>query len=238
MGSYEDIGEVSTVKNSGLQLAMHTGGRLVVTTPKAGQIRDLINQYLIEANSGQYDYVKALAEFSSKDESALTFKKGEIIAVVPKHDAYTEKGWLYGIKDGRYGLFPSDFVERMSPQAIRREMRVITKVTRSSIRDQYQTYNEANNNNVDPNIDSDNYEEQGNTWDSNRLMPRTDEDGLSEVSASAANVTNDGKHPLLEFAMKYFREGKFEAVMSDSTNEPNEEWKKGEKKKAKKKKSG
>ena len=92
---------------------------------------------------------------------------------------------MYGIKDGRYGLFPSDFVERMSPQAIRREMRVITKVTRSSYRDQYQTYNEANNNNVDPNIDSDNYEEQGNTWDSNRLMPRTDEDGLSEVSASA-----------------------------------------------------
>ena len=86
---------------------MHTGGRLVVTTGKAVQIRDLINQYLIEANSGQYDYVKALAEFSSKDDSALTFKKGEIIAVVPKHDAYTEKGWLYGIKDGRYGLFPS-----------------------------------------------------------------------------------------------------------------------------------
>ena len=28
---------------------------------------------------------------SSRDESALTFKKGEIIAVVPKHDAYTEK---------------------------------------------------------------------------------------------------------------------------------------------------
>ena len=27
----------------------------------------------------------------SRDESALTFKKGEIIAVVPKHDAYTEK---------------------------------------------------------------------------------------------------------------------------------------------------
>ena len=41
------------------------------------------------------------------------------------------QGWLYGIKDGRYGLFPSDFVERMSPQAIRREMRMISKVTRS-----------------------------------------------------------------------------------------------------------
>jgi len=51
----------------------------------------MLNQYLIEANSGQYDYVKALAEFKSKDESALNFKKGEIIAVVPKHDAYTQK---------------------------------------------------------------------------------------------------------------------------------------------------
>jgi hypothetical protein len=61
----------------------------------------LVNQYLIEANSGQYDYVKALAEFSSKDESALTFKKGEIIAVVPKHDAYTEKV--------RYGVFFNPF---------------------------------------------------------------------------------------------------------------------------------
>merc|ERR1719242_1542733 len=236
---YEDIGEVSTMSNSGLQMVMHTGGRVVLSANKAGQIRNLLNQYIVEANSGQYDYVKALAEFSSKDESALTFKKGEIIAVVPKHDAYTEKGWLYGIKDGRYGLFPSDFVERMSPQTIRREMRVITKVTRSSYRDQYNQYNEANNNNLEANnIDSDNYdEENGHTWDSNRLIPRhPDEDGISEVSASAANVTNDGKHPLLEFAMKYFREGKFEPVLSDSTNDPNESGK--EKKKAKKKKSG
>ena len=155
----------------------------------SGQIRDLINQYLIEANSGQYDYVKALAEFSSKDESALTFKKGEIIAVVPKHDAYTEKGWLYGIKDGRYGLFPSDFVERMSPQAIRREMRVISKVTRSSYKDnQYQTYNEANNNNNVGDQDSDLDDDHlGNgNWDGNRLLPRPpEEDGISEVSASA-----------------------------------------------------
>ena len=59
--------------------------------PFLGQFKDLLNQYIIEASSGQYDYVKALAEFSSRDESALNFKKGDIIAVVPKHDAYTEK---------------------------------------------------------------------------------------------------------------------------------------------------
>ena len=62
-----------------------------VTIFSPGQIKDLLNQYIIEASSGQYDYVKALAEFSSRDESALNFRKGDIIAVVPKHDAYTEK---------------------------------------------------------------------------------------------------------------------------------------------------
>ena len=55
------------------------------------QIKDLVNQYIIESSSGQYDYVKALADFNSRDESTLNFKKGEIVAVVPKRDAYTEK---------------------------------------------------------------------------------------------------------------------------------------------------
>lgn len=55
------------------------------------QLKDLLNQYIIESNSGQFDYVKALADFTSRDESTLNFKKGEIIAVVQKHDAYTEK---------------------------------------------------------------------------------------------------------------------------------------------------
>ena len=37
-------------------------------------------------------------------------------------------------------------------------------------------------------------------------MHTGDADNLSEISASAANVTNDGKHPLLEFALRYFRD--------------------------------
>ena len=76
---------------SGLQMVMHTGGRVVLSANKSGQIRNLLNQYIVESNSGTYDYVKALAEFSSRDEGALSFKKGAVIAVVPKHDAYTEK---------------------------------------------------------------------------------------------------------------------------------------------------
>ena len=42
--NFEDIGEVSTIKSSALQLVMHTGGRVVVTTNKAGNARTLWNR--------------------------------------------------------------------------------------------------------------------------------------------------------------------------------------------------
>ena len=133
----------------------------------------------------------------------------------------------------------------MSPQAIRREMRVITNVTRSSYKDHYQPTNSAlmenNNNNLNNNqspIDTD-FElgHRGDTWDHRRShLDHAEPDGISEVSASAANVANDGKHPLLEFAMRYFREGKFEGLTSDDGH-PNNGSLKENKKKPKKKKS-
>ena len=122
----------------------------------------------------------------------------------------------------------------MSPQAIRREMRVITNVTRSSYRDHYNHH--ENNNTIE--IDHPDYPEEdmgggGGTWDSSRRLVPDVEDGLSEVSASAANVANDGKHPLLEFAMRYFREGPEKFEQEDQHNGSLKD-----KKKAKKKKSG
>ena len=95
--SFEDIGEVSTSKHSGLQLVTHQGERIVLTTEKAAQIKELINSYIVESNGGgaNYDYVRALADFSSRDENMLKFRKGEIVAVVPKRDAYTEKVYIF-----------------------------------------------------------------------------------------------------------------------------------------------
>ena len=58
------------------------------------------------------------------------------------------------------------------------------------------------------------------------------EEGLSEVSVSAANVANNGKHLLLEFDMRYFREGQEKFDQEDQHNESLKD-----KKKAKKKKS-
>ena len=46
-----------------------------------------------------------------------------------KDDEYTQRGWLYGIKDGQYGLFPSDFVDPLSPRSIRKEIKAISRIT-------------------------------------------------------------------------------------------------------------
>ena len=51
--------------------------------------------------------------------------------MVSKEDAYTERGWLYGIKDGQYGLFPAQYVEKMSPRSIRKEIKVTEKNSNS-----------------------------------------------------------------------------------------------------------
>ena len=39
--NYEDIGEVSTVRQDGLQLVMHQGGRVLFNTDKAGEASKL-----------------------------------------------------------------------------------------------------------------------------------------------------------------------------------------------------
>ena len=51
--SFEDIAEVATIKSSSLQIVMRTGGRVVLTTAKAASVRDLINQFIIEASQNK-----------------------------------------------------------------------------------------------------------------------------------------------------------------------------------------
>ena len=110
--NYSDVAEVTTIKSSSLQIVMHTGGRVLLTTSKAGEprsqkstnkissnliaasIRDLINQFIIEARSGQFEYCRVLADFNSHEENALILSEGEIVAVVPKDDPYTQRGQL------------------------------------------------------------------------------------------------------------------------------------------------
>ncbi len=93
--SFEDLGEVSASKNGELlHLSTHQGGRVGVRPTgagQAGQAAQLIGRYLSESAQAQCDYARALADFSSRDESALALSKGDVVAVLPKRDAYTEK---------------------------------------------------------------------------------------------------------------------------------------------------
>ena len=69
-------------------------------------------------------------------------------------------------------------------------------------------------------------------------MHTSDPDNLSEVSASAANVTDDGKHPLLEFALRYFRDVQLLMEGASSSEGGGQGGKKGKKNKKDKKGGG
>ena len=69
-------------------------------------------------------------------------------------------------------------------------------------------------------------------------MHTSDPDNLSEVSASAANVTDDGKHPLLEFALRYFRDVQLLMEGASSSEGGCQGGKKGKKNKKDKKGGG
>ena len=56
----------------------------MVSTAKAASIRDLVSQFIVEARSGQFEYARVLADFTSSEENALQLSAGEIVAVVPK----------------------------------------------------------------------------------------------------------------------------------------------------------
>ena len=48
---FDEIAEVNTIKASSLQIVLRTGGRIVLSSNKAGAIRDLLDQFIVEARS-------------------------------------------------------------------------------------------------------------------------------------------------------------------------------------------
>lgn len=58
-------------------------------------------------NSETEDTVRALYDYCSNDEVALSFKKGDIIKVLTK----LPSGWCNGERNGDKGWFPINFVE-------------------------------------------------------------------------------------------------------------------------------
>ena len=205
---FDEIAEVNTIKASSIQIVLRTGGRIVLSSNKAGAIRDLVDQFIVEARSEQFEYARVLADFTSREENALNLAAGDIVAVLPKDDEYTQKGWLYGIKNGKYGLFPADYVDKMSPKSIRKEIKTISRITESAQRGRHSSGLSGDSPVEDlQSVHSPIDDEEDFNWNSRHNRGDSYDAGdNSDVSISAGKVANDGKHPLLEFAMSYFRE--------------------------------
>ncbi|KAK8734253.1 hypothetical protein OTU49_006087, partial [Cherax quadricarinatus] len=61
------------------------------------------------AFQGSQEFVRAVADYITRENTLLSFKKGDIIRVNGA-DRYEDNGWLQGTLDGRTGLFPVDYV--------------------------------------------------------------------------------------------------------------------------------
>ena len=183
-----------------------------------------MSQFIVEARAGQFEYARVLADFTSNEENALQLSAGDIVAVVPKvlncylspssiqiqyltqncaqDDEYTQRGWLYGIKDGQYGLFPSDFVDPLSPRSIRKEIKTISRITQqpsSSSQRHHRDNRDLSGDSPVDDIDDEDVEDddrysgaEGDTW-GRRGPGHTSYDAgdTSDVSISALKVNID-----------------------------------------------
>lgn len=195
---FSDILNVTTPRSSNLQITLRTGGPLQFYTQRATLIRDLVHRFANEAEKEPLEYVKAVANYVTRESTLLSFHKGDVIQVV-RDEQYVDKGWMFGKLDGRVGIFPADYVEPMS----RAEAR---KISASSSRhtNQDDLYRVGA---VSP----------GPHHDTSLDMTSSDNSRLDDPGSPTQ--PNDGKHSLLQFALYHFRQSpeKFEMLRHDDT---------------------
>lgn len=66
-------------------------------------------QVPLAENGRDNNTVMALYEFSAQMAGDLSLKPGQLVKVISK----INEEWLYGESHGKYGQFPSNFVDRM-----------------------------------------------------------------------------------------------------------------------------
>ncbi|PWN49546.1 hypothetical protein IE53DRAFT_369667 [Violaceomyces palustris] len=55
-------------------------------------------------------FVKALYDYDSQDAEEISLREGEVVELTPTGFGYGE-GWCEGVKEGKVGIFPSNYVE-------------------------------------------------------------------------------------------------------------------------------
>ncbi|NXT76250.1 MY15B protein, partial [Zapornia atra] len=105
--SFSDVLSVDLKGNNALEFSLKTE-QLFLHSPKALCIKTMVDLFIQELRQDT-NYVVALRSYITDDKSLLSFKKGDLIELLPMQGV--EPGWQFGSTGGRCGIFPVDLVQ-------------------------------------------------------------------------------------------------------------------------------
>ncbi|GFW45912.1 unconventional myosin-XV [Trichonephila clavipes] len=92
--SFEDIAEVSVPRSSTIQILLRNGGWMTLYSHKAEKIRNMVERYCVEAAQGGHEYVRAVADYVTRESTLLSFRENDIIRVVKNRNLHLDKELL------------------------------------------------------------------------------------------------------------------------------------------------
>ncbi|NXS11644.1 MY15B protein, partial [Neodrepanis coruscans] len=104
---FADVLSVELKGSNALEFSLKTE-QLFLHSPKAPSIKAMVDIFTQELRQDT-NYVVALRSYIVDDKSLLSFKKGDLIELLPMQGM--EPGWQFGSTGGRCGLFPTNLVQ-------------------------------------------------------------------------------------------------------------------------------
>ncbi|NWV51153.1 MY15B protein, partial [Daphoenositta chrysoptera] len=104
---FADVLSVELKSSNSLEFSLKTE-QLILHSPKAPCIKAMVELFIQELRQDT-NYVVALRSYVVDDKSLLSFKKGDLIELLPMQGV--EPGWQFGSTGGRCGLFPTSLVQ-------------------------------------------------------------------------------------------------------------------------------
>ncbi|NXE41075.1 MY15B protein, partial [Ptilorrhoa leucosticta] len=104
---FADVLSLELKDSNSLEFSLKTE-QLILHSLKAPCIKAMVELFIQELRQDT-NYVVALRSYVVDDKSLLSFKKGDLIELLPMQGV--EPGWQFGSTGGRCGLFPTSLVQ-------------------------------------------------------------------------------------------------------------------------------